>query len=48
MFGDAVVEVPVFIWVGVSEEKNMDPGSVTETRTKGPMATTGPFQHRKC
>lgn len=42
MFGDVEAEVPVFIWVGVSGEKNTDLGSVAATKTKGP------FQHRRC
>lgn len=48
MFGDHDVEVPVLIWVDESEEKNTDLGSVTETRTPGPVATPGPSQHRRC
>lgn len=48
VFGDDDIEVPRFIWVHVSEEKNPVLGSLTETRTQGPVATTGPLQHRRC
>lgn len=48
VFGDGDVEVPVLIWVDKSEEKNTDLGSMTETRTPGPVATPGPSQHRRC
>lgn len=36
-------KLPVVIWVDVSGEKTMELGSVRETRTKGPVATTGLF-----